>query len=51
MMFRLAHNALMRTGHDGVPHDYDSFLEVLDANVETLEDDSPDVLDPTQPDR
>jgi hypothetical protein len=51
LTFQVAHHALVRTGVDGVPRDFDGFMEVLDGIPETLDDDSPDLLDPTQPDR
>jgi hypothetical protein len=51
MTFRVAHAALKRLNVDGVPRDYDSFLEVLEGIPESLEADDADLLDPTQPDR
>ena len=51
MTFRVAHHALRRVNHDNVPRDYDSFLEVLEAIPETLDDADGEALDPTRPDR
>jgi hypothetical protein len=50
MTFRVAHNALRRTGHE-VPRDYDGFLEILEGIPETVDADDSELLDPTQPDR
>jgi hypothetical protein len=51
VIMEVAHRALMRMEYGGVPHDYDGFLEVLDGFPGAVEGDSPDLLDPTQPDR
>lgn len=48
-LFRVAHNALVRTG-EAVPLNYDAFLEVLDGIPETAEE-AAAPLDPTQTDR
>jgi hypothetical protein len=51
MTFRVAHAALRRMGNTSVPNDYDGFLDVLEAIPDTLDDEAPDLLDPTQRDR
>jgi len=48
MQFRIVHSALLRAGVE-VPRDYDGFLEVLDGIPETVDDEDPTMLDPTQP--
>jgi hypothetical protein len=48
MTFRVAHHAMRRLNMTNVPRDYDSFLEVLDAIPETVEEEDAQLLDPTQ---
>ena len=48
-LFRVTHNALVRIGADGVPLNYDAFLEVLDGIPVTADEGAGDVLDPTRP--
>lgn len=47
MTFRVVHAALVRTGADGVPRDYNAFLDVLDGIPESLDADDAELMDPT----
>lgn len=51
LTFQVVHHALVREGADGVPRDFAGFMEVLDGIPDALDAESPDLLDPTQPDR
>jgi hypothetical protein len=47
-LFRVCHNALIRSEIINVPLNYDAFLEVLDAMPTAIDEGEP--LDPTQKD-
>lgn len=47
-LFRVTHNALLRSHQVNVPLNYDAFLEVLEGMPEALEESEP--LDPTRQD-
>ena len=48
-IYRMAHNALRRTGHENVPRDFNGFLEMLEGDPEVVDPGDDDALDPTLP--